>query len=140
MPSRPAKPKPRAATAPADDVAAFLAALEHPHKPLVLAIRRLVLAADPAIGESIKWNAPSFHTTEHFATFHLRAKDGVQLVLHLGAKPRPGANAKRDVPDPDGLLDWKGADRAVVTARDAKELTARKAALTRILRAWITHV
>ncbi len=134
------KPKPRAAKAAGNDVTAFLAALEHPHKSLVVAIRRLVLAVDPAIGEGIKWNAPSFHTSEHFATFHLRAKDGVQLVLHLGAKPRPGANPKRDVPDPDGLLDWKGADRAVVTVHDAKELAARKAALTRILRAWITHV
>jgi hypothetical protein len=41
-----------------------------------------------------KWNAPSFRTTEFFATLNLRAKDGVDrvwLVLHLGAKVKDNA-------------------------------------------------
>ena len=71
-------------------VSAYMAALEHPHKALVEALRRAVLGADPAIAEGIKWNAPSFRTHEYFATTHLRTKDGVGLILHLGARPRDG--------------------------------------------------
>ena len=64
------------------DVESFIASLEHPFKREILALRAVILAADDGIAESIKWNAPSFSTSEHFATFHLRARDGVQVVLH----------------------------------------------------------
>ena len=55
-------------------VEALLASLEHPLKREILALRTLVLKVDSSIAEEIKWNAPSFRTTEHFATMHLRAK------------------------------------------------------------------
>jgi hypothetical protein len=48
--------------------------------------RQIILDADASIAEGIKWNAPSFYTSEYFATIQLRAKDGVQVILHLGAK------------------------------------------------------
>ena len=68
------------------EVDRFLADLEHPCKNVIEALRRLILSVDPAIGEAIQWNAPSFHTTQHFATMHLRAKQGIALILHFGAK------------------------------------------------------
>lgn len=46
-----------------EDVQAFLDALDHPREPEILALRRIVLAADPAIAEGIEWNAPSFRTS-----------------------------------------------------------------------------
>jgi len=49
----------RSAAAP-ENVETFLAALEHPFKPDILALRQVILGADPSIAESIKWNAPSF--------------------------------------------------------------------------------
>ena len=64
---------------------AFLASLDHPFLREILALREIILGADPSIVEGIKWNAPSFRTSEYFATFHLRARDGVQLILHRGA-------------------------------------------------------
>lgn len=121
-------------------VETFLAALDHPRKPEILAVRRVILGVDATIREDVKWNAPSFHTTEHFATFHLRAKDGVQVVLHLGAKPRPDAAVRAALPDPSGLLFWKSADRATVTFRDMAEVKASGKAFAAIVRAWIEHV
>ena len=125
----------------APDVASLLAALEHPLEPAIRAVRAAILAADPGIAEAIKWNAPSYHLAgRHFATFHLRSKSGVQLVLHLGAKSRADATVRSAVSDPDGLLEWKSPDRATVTLRDAEDAIARAPALGAIVRTWLEHV
>ena len=122
------------------EVETFLAALEHPFKPAILALRQIILGADSNITESVKWNAPSFRTTEHFATFQLRARDGVQIVLHRGAKARPKSAADLAIDDPESLLVWHAPDRASVTFRDLEEIDARRSALVQILRQWITYV
>lgn len=133
------KSKKPAASAP-DDVAAFLEALDHPSKPEFVALRHIILGADPSITEGIKWNAPSFRTTEWFATFHLRAKDGVQIILHLGAKVRDIPAGGLAIADPESLLKWLGKDRATVTFRDLKEIKAKRAAFAKLIRAWIGYV
>ncbi len=134
------RPKPSTAV-PASvmpaSVDAFLAALEHPHKPEILALRRIILDVDPGIREGIKWNAPSFSTSEHFATFHLRAKDGVQIILHLGAKVRASATTGVVIADPSALLEWLARDRAAVKFRDLRDIEARGAAFAAVLRQWI---
>jgi hypothetical protein len=125
--------------APAD-VDFFLANLVHPFKPEILALRTIIRGTDKSVREAVKWNAPSFHTKEHFATFHLRHKSGVQLVLHLGAKTRADANARAKISDPESLLEWRGADRATVTFLDLPEIHARKSAFVKVLRQWIKLV
>ncbi|TYT26428.1 DUF1801 domain-containing protein [Luteimonas viscosa] len=121
-------------------VDALMATLAHPYKPGIEALREAILAVDPAIAEGVKWNAPSFRTGEYFATFHLRAKTGIVLILHLGAKARvlPGDGLAID--DPEGLLAWLGKDRAqVVFAYDA-DARRRIPALQAVLRQWIRVV
>lgn len=127
----------RSAPAP-DDVEAFLASLDHPFEKEIREIRKAILGADARIGEGIKWNAPSFRTSEFFATFHLRAKDGVQVILHLGAKKRESPGFAID--DPGSLLEWLGKDRASVKFRDAKDVKAKQAAFVNVVRQWIEHV
>jgi hypothetical protein len=129
-----------ASAAPSDDVDAFLAALEHPRKREILALRRIILDADPVIAEGIRWNAPSFRTSEWFATFHLRAGDGVRVILHLGAKKREDVNPRAAVADPDGLLEWLADDRASVRFRDVDEVNARGPAFAALVREWIGEV
>lgn len=123
-----------------DNVDAFLAALDHPRKAEIQALRQIILAADPRIGEGIKWNAPSFRTAEWFATFHLRAKEGVQLILHFGAKVRDKSAARAAIADPHGLLQWLAPDRATLRFRDGDDVEARSSALTAVIRQWIEHV
>ncbi|MEZ4701075.1 MAG: DUF1801 domain-containing protein [Rhodothermales bacterium] len=117
---------------------AFLAQLDHPRKADILALRRLILDADASISDGVKWNSLSFRTTEWFATVHLRAKTGVQLILHLGARVReqPGIT----IADPAGLLTWLGKDRASVTFRDLADIQAREDAFSELIRAWIGFV
>ena len=123
----------------AEDVEAFVASLDHPCKREILALRQIILGADPRIAEGIKWNAPSFRTSEYFATFHLRAKGGVQVILHLGAKKRDGSTSVA-IDDPGSLLEWLASDRASVKFRDLADVSARRAAFEGIVRQWIEHV
>jgi hypothetical protein len=118
-------------------VEAFVRDLDHPLKPVVEAMRRLVRGVDPSVGEGIKWNAPSFFTTDHFATFNLRAGDRVRLIMHTGAKAKAAAKAGLAVADPSGVLEWAAPDRAVISVRDLADLAAREAAIAGVLRAWV---
>jgi len=122
------------------EVDAFLATLEHPRKPDIRSLRKIILSADPTVSEGIKWNAPSFRTSEWFATFHLRAPDGVRLIFHLGAKKRDRASVRAAIEDPQGLLEWLGPDRASVRFRDGKQIAARRSAFRKLVREWIEHV
>lgn len=120
-----------------EDVQAFFASLSHPAKRELQLLRTIILGADPSITEGIKWKVPSFRTSEYFATLHLRAKAGIQVILHLGAKA--GKSASR-VADPAGLLQWLGKDRALVTFRDMKDIRGRQSAFEGLLRHWIASV
>lgn len=122
------------------DVETFLASLEHPFKPEILALRKVILGAHPSISEGIKWNAPSFRTSEFFATFHLRAKDGVQVILHRGAKKRDTPASGLEIADPGALLEWLGKDRASVKFRDGKDIAARGPAFAAVIRQWLAFV
>jgi hypothetical protein len=119
-----------------DTVDAFMASLDHPLKPEIEAVRALVLGADKRIGEAIKWNAPSFHVGEHFATLKLHPPKAVQVVFHTGAKVKPGARPL-EIDDPSGLLKWAAPDRAVATFATLKDIKAHKAALVAIIRQWL---
>ena len=126
--------RPKAAT-----VDAFMAALDHPRKTAIEALRVVIRAVDPRIRESVKWNAPSYALAEHFVTFKLRPVETVQLVLHTGAKPRPHA-APMVIDDPVGLLRWVAPDRALATFTDLDDVRAKQAALSAILREWIAQL
>ncbi len=119
-------------------VDAFMSTLVHPHKSEIEALRQVICGADATVLEGVKWNAPSFRTTEYFATTHLRAKAGVGLILHLGAKVRDIASIPID--DPQGLLKWIAKDRAMFIFATSAELQARQSALASIVRQWITYV
>jgi uncharacterized protein DUF1801 len=120
-----------------ESAADFMAKLDHPLKAEIEAVRKIILGADTSIEEGIKWNSVSFRTGEWFATFHLRATDSVQVVMHLGAKAK---GKKVEVDDPGELLQWLGKERAIVKLADMKEIKAKKAALQAVVRQWIEYV
>lgn len=121
-------------------VTAFLATLSHSELDLIQAIRATILATDSRIAEGVKWNAPSFRTTEYFATTNLREKHGVGVILHLGAKVRDLSPEGITIDDPKGLLKWLARDRAMVVFGGMEDFRAKQAAFQDILGNWITHV
>lgn len=131
---------PASKSAVPESVEAFLATFDHPAKAAILALRQIILEADPAIAEGIKWNVPSFRTSEYFATLNLRAKTGIGIILHFGAKKGAIATTGVAIPDPTSMLVWLGKDRATVSFRDLEDVEARRSDFTMLLQAWITHV
>jgi hypothetical protein len=121
-------------------VEAFVASLDEASKPAVNALREIFLAADPGVAEGIKWNVPSFRTSDYFATMNLRVKTGIGVVLHFGAKKSDVSRTGVEIPDPASLLVWLAKDRAMITFRDMDDIIARRSAFTQIIREWIKHV
>lgn len=120
----------------AKSVSALIAALEHPHKDAIDRLITLTKSADPRIELRWKWNAPSFALSDDFATFHLRAQEGVMLIMHFGAKKR-ATPSPESIADPKSLLTWLGNDRAQVTFADLAAVEANKKSYVALIRTWI---
>lgn len=119
-----------------ETVDALLDRMDHPRRVEIDAVRKAILSADKSISEGVKWNAPSFRTTEWFATVNLRGKEGMQVILHFGAKARAG-HKRPAIEDPNRLLRLLGDDRAMATLGDN---AADRNALAAIVRQWIAFV
>jgi hypothetical protein len=100
-------------------------------------LRLAILASDPAITETIKWNAPNFrYADEDRVTFRLQPRDQVQIIFHRGVRVRDDRDTF-EFADPAGLLRWLSADRAVVTLADSDETATRLAAVTELVGRWM---
>lgn len=143
MPPRSAQSKPVTGKAglPNDAAAvdAYIQSLDHPLKAELEKLRRLILGVHPDISEGIKWNAPSFHLHDYFATTNLRAHDHLMLVLHTGAKAKNLPEPPR-IEDPSGLLTWHAPDRASVRLANMHDLTEKSADLKRIVDQWVAFM
>jgi hypothetical protein len=109
---------------------------------VVETIRTLILGIDPAIGERIKWNNPSFYYTgemkpfdpkeykREIAVFNL-FKGKIMLVFTSGAK----------VNDTSGLLQGDFKDgRRTATFTDLDDVKNKQTQLKNIIQTWITLV
>jgi hypothetical protein len=138
--SRSAQPKPRKAPSkpatagtkatrknPAVD--AWFEERQLPLKALMLRVRRVILAADPRVTESVKWSTPTFSFNGDIASFIPQAKGFVSLLFHRGAEI-PGRHPR--------LL---GDSRLARTMRFAtsQELSAHEEDLRRVIRAWCDY-
>lgn len=119
-------------------VESYMAALEHPFKAVIEALRQAVLAQDPArITESVKWNAPNFvYDGEDRATLRLQPGDRLELILHRGAKARSDASDFAFA-DPTGTLTWLGADRALLVFPERGDALERVPATAKLVHSWM---
>jgi len=144
LPAQPVRQRAKAASSRTDaGVVAFLRDLDHPQKPAIATLRQILLGTSPVIREGIKWNSPSFQTTDWFATINLRARDGkdrVWLILHTGATKKASATGGLPIADPTSLLEWLGKDRGLVVFADRQDIEAKREALQAIVRQWIRRM
>lgn len=123
--------KPRAPKlSDAEQVAEFMARLEHPLKAEIDAARAIIKSASPKIAERIKWNAPSYYTSEDLLTFNPRTTKNVQIVFHHIAITEVRS----------GLLEGNYKDRRLVHLNDMADLEAKRAELERVLRKYVDLV
>ncbi|MDY0914610.1 DUF1801 domain-containing protein [Rathayibacter festucae] len=121
-------------------VTAHVDAMHHPRCEQIERTREAVLAADERLVESVKWNAPSYAIGTHLVTLRLRPGDRVEAILHRGAatlREHPLADALSDaLSDPDGRLDWRAPDRAVLVLTPGED----PALLTALVEQWLAAV
>ena len=123
-----------------EKVDAYMKALKHPLKPVLEELRRIILSTDDAIGEEVKWNAPTFFYAGEMAPFdpkeyrrHLIVsnvfkKDRIRLVFPSGAR----------IEDKSGLLTGEYADgRRIASFSSLAEVETKKAALQGAIKKWL---
>ena len=108
------------------DVDAWLDAYDNPMKPVVMAVREVILAADERITETIKWQAPTFVYKGNLASFFPKAKKHASLMFHKGAE------IEGDFPS----LEGDGKEARSMKFLDADDLAAKRAELEAIVKAW----
>lgn len=106
----------------ANDVDAWMAKYDNPRKPLLEEVRQTILKADKRIGETIKWQAPTFVYKGNLASFYPKAKTHVSLMFHTGAE------IAGDFPSLEGTGDIsrviKIADAADLKGQDRRTATS----------------
>lgn len=119
----------------------YLAAQPAERLPVIQALRQLVLEANPAAEEHIKWNSPSFVLAGvDQATISAQGKNGVRLVLHRGATTAENPDAASAfIGDPNGLLTWHSDIRASLLVTDLADLEHKRAAAVEVVRAWLAE-
>lgn len=114
----------------------YMADLAHPRHDEILRIREAILAADPAITETVKWNAPNFrYAGDDRVTLRLQPGDRVQLVLHRGVGKKPADGFRFD--DPTGLITWADVDRGTITIAPGTDLATGLADVVDLVTRWM---
>ncbi|MGE0326005.1 MAG: DUF1801 domain-containing protein [Polyangiaceae bacterium] len=110
----------------AQEVETWFASYENPMKPVVLALRELILAADPRIGECIKWKSPTFEYRGNLASFNPRSKAHASLMFHTGAQ----------IPGTFPSLEGTGEMARFLKVDSLEAIDGIRAELEAIVRAW----
>lgn len=97
-----------------------------PQKALMQAVRRVMLAADSRLGETIKWKTPTFTSNGNLASFNPRSKKHVSLLVHNGAR----------IPGDFPSLEGTGDEARTMKFMDADDLVAKTPELERLVVAW----
>lgn len=120
-----------------EQVADFFADLDHPLRSAMEKVREIILAADDAITEQIKWKGPSFcYNGDDRVTFNVR-DDAILLIFHRGAKVKDSTGAGRLIEDPTGLLQWITDDRATIKLTSEGEVDQKSSYLKKVIQLWI---
>ena len=113
----------------------YIKNLEHPLKPELLALRKVILESEKTLTEQIKWNAPSFcHNGDDRITFNLAKKDSILLIFHRGARAKKMTFSKPILPNYAELLEWPANDRAVMKFKNADDVINLKAKLKSLVK------
>jgi hypothetical protein len=120
-------------------VTALIAGMTHPLVATLEAVRRTILAADPAITEGVKWNSPSFYRHGWFATIGCRKPTQLDIVLHHGVKARPDSTVGETLDDPARLLSWRSKDRALLSFTSDADFRSKRVHFKRIVKQWAQY-
>ena len=109
---------------------------------VVEAIRKIILKADPSIGERIKWNNPSFYYTGEMKPFDPKEYKREIVVFNLfKGRIMLGFPSGTKVKDTSGLLEGDYKDgRRITVFKDMKDVKSKEKALQKVIKAWLELV
>jgi hypothetical protein len=107
----------------AEKVSDFIEKLEHPLKPEVEFLRKLIRKTDKRIQERIKWNAPSYYIEEDLFTFGPFRNETLLIVFH---HPEI-VNVKSE------LLEGEYKDRRLLYLNNKKHVKSSAGEITKII-------
>ncbi|WP_062528838.1 DUF1801 domain-containing protein [Demequina rhizosphaerae] len=110
-----------------NEVDAWMASYDNPMKDVVERVRRIVLDADPRMGECIKWQAPTLTYRGNLASFFPRSRQHATLMFHKGAL----------IPGEHPHLTGDGKEARTMTFASVDEAEERREELASIVAAWI---
>ena len=126
-----------------DQVDAYMKSLKHPLAEVLESLRQIILQTDPAIGEEIKWNAPTFFYTgemkpsnpkefrRYLVVSNLFRKDCIRLVFWGGA----------GVKDTSGFLEGDYEDgRRLALFYSLQDVKSRQKLLQNVLRTQLKRL
>ena len=109
------------------EVDQFLENKQHPLTEEINEVRKIILATDERIEETIKWSSPTFMYKGNIASFFMNAKKFVSLMFHKGAT----------INDKNGLLEGDGKEARVARFNDMADIKKKKKALEAVIKEWI---
>lgn len=117
----------------------FLDSLPDNKKSQVLKIRKYILAANPALQEHIKWNAPSYALDgEDRITFNLLNKEGlVKLVFHTGGLRKEDKKGKPIIDDQFSVMEWASDIRGFITFKGLDDATDKEKIVKELVTQWL---
>ena len=108
------------------EVERWFAALDHPLKEVIQAVRAAILTADDRVTESIKWQSPTFSFAGNIASINPRARRFVSLMFHRGA----------EIPGRFPHLQGEGKLARYLNFADLAEVEALGPELSALVRSW----
>ena len=129
-------------TATPDSVEELLNKLDPAFRQLVEQLRRIILAADPRIGEQVKWNSPSYFYTGPMKDFDPKTYKRDIVVMNLRHHKIllvfPTGSA---IDDKTGILEGDYADgRRMIRFDSAEQINARSGDLQSVIRNWLDQI
>jgi hypothetical protein len=119
------------------EVSKMLDALDHPLRTEIEFLRSILLETGEEIQENIKWNGPNYtFAGEDRITMKIHPPKQIQLIFHRGARKKEQPTGHL-ILDPFSLLDWRENDRAIISFRNAEEITLHQAKLKFLIDAWV---
>jgi len=98
----------------------------HPLEAVMQAVRTAILEADPRIGETIKWQSPTFVYRGNLASIDPHARRHVTLLFHRGA----------EIPGDHPALEGGGAVARYMRFEDLAAVERTRSALVAVVKAW----
>lgn len=105
----------------------WFAQTDHPLAETMQDVRRVILASDRRITESIKWKSPTFSYRGNIASIDPKAKRYVSLLFHQGAV----------IPGRHPTLEGGGSTARYMRFADRADVKRKRLALQSVVRAWV---